>query len=243
MDPIEEITRAQAIDLVDEDGDGVEFELDLGLASDGIEALEDEIGVTLPGELRDLLSYTTGIDGLLGSVDFTGRSFDVEIAGIFPWGLPIAGDGLGNFWVVDLTPDRRAVAPVFFGCHDPPVILVQSPSVGHFLHEVFRMHVPPHASLVNDVHEDRLFDVWRENPGVLAHADALTSGDQALADFAATLDDDFEIVDLRFAEVGMGFSWGRHGPRTELRRHGHELLFAYRRPRPRGGRLRRLRGG
>jgi len=242
MDPIEEITRAQATDLVDEDGDEVEIALDLGLASDGIEALEDEIGVALPGELRDLLSYTTGIDGVLGSVDFTGRGFDVEIAEIFPWGLPIAGDGFGNFWVVDLTPDRREVAPVFFGCHDPPVILLQSPSVGHFLHEMFKAYVPPHASLVNDVHADRVFDVWQENPGVLERADALTSGDRALRDFAATLDDDFAIVDLRSAEIGMGLSWGRYGPRTELRRHGHELLFAYRRPQRRGGRLRRLLG-
>jgi hypothetical protein len=38
----------------------------------------------------------------------------------------------------------------------------------------------------------------------------------------------------------MGFSWGRYGPRTELRRHGHELLFAYRRPTVQPGRSHRF---
>jgi cell wall assembly regulator SMI1 len=241
MDPIDEIARAQTAQLVDEDGDAIELDLERGLSDAGVDAFEDELGVALPGELRDLLAYTTGFSGVLDSVDFTGRSYDVQVAEIFPAGLPIAGDGFGNFWVADLTPQRRDVVAVFFACHDPAVILLQSPSIGHFLHEVFRTYVPPHASLVNDVHADRLFDVWRENPGVLARADALIGGDGALQDFAATLDDDFEIVDLRSAEIGMGFSWGRHGPRTEVRRHGHELLFAYRRaPRTRRG-LRGLR--
>jgi hypothetical protein len=27
--------------------------------------------------------------------------------------------------------------------------------------------------------------------------------------------------------VGMGFSWGRYGPKTEVRRHGDERVFAY----------------
>ena len=107
------------------------------------------------------------------------------------------------------------------------MVLYQGPSIGHFLHEAFRMLVPPHASLVDDVHEDRLFRVYRENPGVIEREDALRSDDEALAAFAATLDDDFQIIDLRDVPIGMGFSWGRYGPRTELRRHGHELLFAY----------------
>ena len=40
----------------------------------------------------------------------------------------------------------------------------------------------------------------------------------------------------------MGFSWGRHGPRTELRRHGYERLFAYAPPEEKPGLLRRLFG-
>lgn len=160
---------------------------------------------------------------------------------LFAAGLPLATDGWGNFWVADLTPAERDVARVFFACHDAPVLLYQSPSVGHFLHELLRMHTPPHASLVDDVHEDRLFRVWRENPGAITQAEALASDDPVLAQFAATLDEDFFVVDLRDAPVGMGFSWGRFGPRTEVRRHGWERVFACRRPERRPGLLSRLR--
>jgi hypothetical protein len=147
--------------------------------------------------------------------------------------------GFGNFWVLDLTPGDDEEAPVFFACHDPPVVLYQSPGLGHFLHETFRMSVPPHASLVDDVHEDRLFDVWGTNSGALSHEAAL-AGDSRLRAFAAGLDDRFLFVDLRSPEIGMGFSWGRYGPRTQVRRDGDERLFAYARPEKKSGRLSRL---
>jgi hypothetical protein len=130
---------------------------------------------------------------------------------------------------------------VFFACHDPPVILYQSPSIGDFLDEAFRMLVPPRASAVDDVHEDRLFNVWRDNPGTLDHSAAL-AGDERLRAFAMELDDRFTFVDLRSSPVGMGFSWGRHGPRTDVRRFGHEPLFAYAPPEKRPGIFRRFSG-
>jgi hypothetical protein len=173
-------------------------------------------------------------------VDFSGRSLDVATDELFCAGLPLAADGFGNFWVADLTPAERDVARVFFACHDAPVLLYQSPSVGHFLHELFRMYEPPHASLVDDVHEDRLYRVWRENPGAIEQAAALASDDPVLAAFAATLDERYLVVDLRDAPVGMGLSWGRFGPRTEVRRHGWERVFACRRPEPRRGLLSRF---
>ena len=147
---------------------------------------------------RALLERAGGIDGgPLETIDFTGASFDVEIRDIFPSGLPIAHDGSGNHWVLDLTPD--AVPPlVFFASHDPPVILVQSPDLAHFLDEVFGDPLPSRKSLV---HEDRLFHVWRENPGELDHAAALT-GDEELRAFAATLDDRYTVVDLRTPRSG-----------------------------------------
>jgi cell wall assembly regulator SMI1 len=240
MDPLEAISQAQASRLVDEDGHEVELELASGLPPADVERLADEIGVPLPRELRALLERTMGIEGgPLETIDFTGRSLSVGAADTFPAGLPIAGDGFGNFWILDLPSGDGEAAPVFFLCHDPPVILYQSPGIGDFLHEAFRMLVPPHASAVDDVHEDRPFNVWRDNPGTLDRAAAL-AGDEQLSAFAAELDDRFTFVDLRSPPVGMGFSWGRYGPRTVLRRHGHERLFAYSQPEKMRGRLRRL---
>src|ERR1700736_4047866 len=77
--------------------------------------------------------------------------------------------------VVDLQPGSDKWGPIYFCCHDAPVMLLQAATVQQFVIEILNMYVPPHKSLVDDVHEDRLFNVWKKNPGVIAQAEALTS--------------------------------------------------------------------
>jgi hypothetical protein len=48
--------------------------------------------------------------------------------------------------------------------------------------------------------------------------------------FARELGERYTFVDLRAAEIGMGFSLGRYGPRREVCRHGFERLFAHASP-------------
>jgi hypothetical protein len=158
----------------------------------------------------------------------------------FPHGIPIAGDGFGNYWIVDLFPQSTSWGPIYYWCHDAPVVLYQSPSLEHFLTELFKLSEPPYKSLIDDVHEDRLFQVWNENPGVMSQEECLRSHDHELQAFAEQLDPSFQIIDLRNAQVGFGFSWGRYGPRTVIRRHGSIPIFAYQR---RQGLLARLFGG
>jgi len=230
MNAFEKIRAAQTAKLIDEDGETVCIELSQRLSPLQIDALENEIGLPLPAELRLLLTECSGFDGCLAGIDFTGRSFSFEHKELFPHGLPIASDGFGNFWVLDITPSTSSSAPIFFACHDAPVVLYQSPDIASFLTEVFRMSQPPHQSLVNDVHEDRLFDVWGRNPGIVDLQAALNSTDVALRTFAASLPVGFQIIDLRDCAIGNGFSWGRYGPRTLIRRFGHERIFAYSKP-------------
>jgi hypothetical protein len=231
MSAWDEIERARTLKLVDEDGEAIELVMAPPLSQGEIDDVARRAGIALPGELVDLLRRCGGIDGVLDLVDFSGRtvnSFGGE--DLFPHALPIAQDGFGNFWVLDLTSKATEVAPVFFACHDPPVVLYQSPDLAYFVRELVRMLVPPHESLVDDVHADRLFHVWRKNPGTQTRAAAAQSQDPELRAFAEALDDRFLIVDLRRMGVGMGFSWGRYGPRTVVRRHGEERIFAYARP-------------
>jgi len=230
MTATEHIKAAQQAKLVDEDGEPVFLEFSPALTGDQIEALQRRVGQPLPEELRTILSFCSGIDGCLDGIDFTGASMAFEYTEVFPNGLPIARDGFGNFWVLDLTPQTAAVAPVFFACHDAPVVLYQSPDLASFLSEVFRMSTPPHRSLVDDVHGDRLFDVWRKNPGVINQPTAAAASDAVLRSFASALPQYFQIVDLRRVSPGMGFSSGRYGPRTEVRRHGYERIFGYAKP-------------
>jgi hypothetical protein len=107
------------------------------------------------------------------------------------------------------------------------VILYQADALEQFLSELFRMFKPPHHSLVDDVHEDRLGRVWQTNPGVLSREQCLQSDDRILSAFARELDESFQIIDLRRAKPGDGFSWGRYGPRTVVTRFGTHAVFAY----------------
>jgi hypothetical protein len=224
--PIEIIRQAQATTLVDEDGGAVRLGLLPPLSAAQIETFAARLPCPLPADIRQLLAFCRGFTGTLDIVDFTGEDCSFEQEEVFPHGLPIAGDGYGNFWVVDLFPSSETWGPIYFACHDAPVILYQSPSLESFLSDLFKSRQPPHESLLDDVHEDRLFDVWRKNPGVQSYEDAMKSADHSLRAFAATLDPTFEFVDLRNAAVGFGFSWGRYGAKTVIRRAGELPIFA-----------------
>lgn len=242
MTAIECIENARRTTLSNEDGETVRIDLLPALAAGEIDGLEERVGLPLPEELRDLLGFCSGIEGALDGIDFAGRGMEFEQEDVFPNGLPIARDGFGNFWVLDLTPQTKSAAPVFFSCHDAPVVLYQSGDIASFLTEVFRMDTPPHKSLVDDVHADRLFEVWRRNPGVIDQAEAAVSPDPVVRGFAVGLPGHFKVVDLRAASPGMGFSWGRYGPKTEVRRCGHERIFGYGKPAARRSFLSRLFG-
>ncbi|MBL8219663.1 MAG: SMI1/KNR4 family protein [Bryobacterales bacterium] len=230
------IQAALEQNLIDEDGNPVQARLLPGLTRDEVDAFGRSLPVPPSEDVRGLLAYCSGIEGTLEQIDFTGRSLRDSLGPDFlmPCGFPIARDGFGNFWAVDLQPGSIDWGPIYYCCHDAPVMLLQAATIQEFVIEVFKMYTPPHKSLVEDVHEDRLFEVWRRNPGVIPHASALASPDPDIQTFALDLDPSFELIDLRNAQVGMGFSWGRYGPYTEVKRFVTRPIFAYRRPEKKG---------
>lgn len=226
------IQAALEQNLIDEDRKPVRPRLLPGLTREEVDEFGRSLPVPLSDDVSDLLEFCSGIEGTLEQVDFTGRSLSDGFGPDFlvPHGLPIAHDGCGNYWAVDLQPGNPNWGPIYFCCHDAPVMLLQAATIQQFVGEVFKMYIPPHKSLVDDVHEDRLFDVWRKNPGVITHASALASSDPDIQAFAAGLEASFDLIDLRDAQIGMGLSWGRYGANTEVKRFGSKPIFAYRRP-------------
>ena len=230
MTPLGIIRRAQASTLIDEDGHVVTLELLPDLSRAEMRDFVRRVPCRVPEEIMELLGACGGLEGIIDQVDFAGRLPTFEFEAAFPDGLPLATDGFGNFWLVDLHPNSVRWGPIYFVCHDAPVILYQSDSLEEFLIELFRMLEPPHESLIDDVHEDRPARVWRTNPGVLSYKQCLLSEDPVLSAFARELDDTFRIVDLRGARPGDGFSWGRYGPNARIRRFRTHAVFAYEKP-------------
>jgi hypothetical protein len=215
--------------LRDEDGDPVGLELRPPADRTAVSALRSRyaaLGAAVPDELVRLLGLTSGTEQLL-DLDLTGERHSIEVAELLPAGHPVAADGFGNFWMLDLTPDTVDTAPVFFACHDAPVLIYQAASLAEFVDLALRALEPGRDTTIDDVHEDRLFQVGRRAPHSMSWQSAMSSDDHALREFAASLDEAWTVVDLRRREVGMGVPWGAHGPRTRLARHGWERIFGY----------------
>jgi hypothetical protein len=143
--------------------------------------------------------------------------------------------------VLDLLPGDDSWGPVFYACHDPAVIGYQAETVEAFLADVVAMWRPG-RSPVDRMHEEEVHRIWRAHPGLLTPAAAAGSDDPVLAGFAATLPAAAWIADLRRAQFGEGFAWGRFGPRTEIRRAGRDRLWALIPPERKPGLLGRLLG-
>src|SRR5919112_2302488 len=193
--PLEIIRKAQADTLIDEDGQVVTLELLPGLTRAELLEFARQVPCTVPPEIAELLSACRGFYGTIEQVDFSGIDLGFAFEEVFPFGLAIAADGFGNFWVVDLHPHTVKWGPIYFACHDAPVILYQADTLERFLSELFQMFKVPHQSLVDEVHEDRLAQVWSTNPGVLSYDQCLESYDPILSAFAVELDESFQVID------------------------------------------------
>src|SRR5215203_7539296 len=102
MTPLEIIRRAQASTLIDEDGHVVTLELLPGLSRAEMRDFVRRVPCRVPEEITELLGACGGLDGIINQVDFAGRLPTFEFEAAFPHGLPLATDGFGNFWLVDL---------------------------------------------------------------------------------------------------------------------------------------------
>lgn len=228
--------------LVDMDGEVTILELEPPATDEQIRQLEASVPGPLPGEIRQALYVTTGFaNGPLESFSLLDlEGFALEEA--FPHPYSIAHDGYGNYWMLDLLPNTTDWGPVFYACHDPPVIAYQSPTLEAFVRDVVALAPDDPRSPIDQVHEG-VSRIWHDRTGVVPQPTALISPDPVIREFAASLPPDALIADLRQARLGDGFAWGRHGPRTTICRHGTERIWAVLPPPPKPpGLLSRLFG-
>lgn len=187
--------------------------------------LEKRLGVPLSSEDRELLLFASGFTyEPFGEVTFLG-SDGFTFPSVFPKAVTLAGDGSGNFWVLDVREDSGAWGRVLFVSHDPPVVVVQGSDLAQFISQVLAVGRSDDAQKLDDVVTHACLRIWREDPDLIDVVAARRSADRLLSTFSAELPDTYRIADLRTARTGAGFSWGRNGPQSDVRRFGSELLF------------------
>lgn len=230
----ETLRELAGLAMTDEDGREERLELLPPATEAEIAEIEASFSNGLPEELREALRVSAGLaNGPLESLGF----LDVDGFGmedVFPDAYPVGHDGFGNYWILDLLPDQDGCGPVFYACHDPPVIAFQSADLSSFLREVVGLWQPGHRSPVDQVHEEVTSSIWASNTGVRDRETALTSSDALLVEFASGFPEEAMFADLRAPQLGDGFSWGRFGPRAEWSRAGVQRLWAIVPPQRRG---------
>lgn len=205
-----------------------------GLSEGEIARFQTQLPGVLPNEIRELLIYSAGFDiasgqllkssriGDTAQVLFTG-SGDVGLS-ILPCPIALLGDGYGNFWVLDVNPNG-AWGTILFVCHDPPVIAIQATDLASFLNQVFNPGGSDSENTPDYVRNAATTRIWRDDPWLVSVQDARAAQDAAVSKFAEQLPDNYRVADLRSRKVGSGFSWGKAGPRADIRRNGAELVF------------------
>jgi cell wall assembly regulator SMI1 len=232
----------KGLELTDEDGGKETLELLPPVLPAELEALERRLPAPLPAEIRDALLVTKGLAN--GPLE-TFSLLDLEGFGmeeVFPHAYSIAHDGFGNYWVIDLLPNSTSWGPIYYACHDPPVIVYQAAGVEQFLRDAIAMGQGGPRSPVDIVHEDATSRIWDANPLARPRNEVLTAGDAGLSHFAESRPDKALIADLRTAKTGDGVSWGVYGPRTNIVRWDVEPVWGILRPDKKPGLLRRLFG-
>ena len=137
---VEFLKQLEGTIFVNEDGLEDRFQRRPPLSEQELRTLESSLPCRLPEEMQELLQFSRGFDGVLNDgIDFAGVRFGLE--DIFPHARELASDGFGNFWVVDMTSASTSFGPIFYACHDAPVIVYQTDSLLHFLKEVVHGHM------------------------------------------------------------------------------------------------------
>lgn len=186
-------------------------ELMPGLSDSEIDNIAKQLRTRhIPEDIRELLQFSSGFLFYgLDAITFDGTR-DFDLYNMIPNSIRIAGDGYGNYWVLDVDRDGNW-GNVFYVCNDPAVIVKQSENITEFLQQLHEYGKEIKKSSIDVVHEIVVNDIWNREDGLISRDEARYSEDAELAEFAKQLPFNYMIGDLRNKPVGSGFAWGKHG--------------------------------
>lgn len=226
MTPTEQLKSILSEKYISEDGDEYNVELKSGLTDLEIDELAKQVPTgQIPNEIRELLKFANGFEFYgLEEVTFDGiGQFGFEE--FFPNSVKLAGDGFGNFWILDVNKNGNW-GNVFYVCHDPAVIVKHSDNLTQFIDHVNDFGKNGNKSNLDIIHEKVVMDIWSKENGFIELEKALQSNDATLRNFALLLPDNFVIADLRNKQNQSGFAWGKFGPSIDkAQRHETELIW------------------
>lgn len=231
MTPIEKLKSILTEQYVSEDGEEYKVELKEGLTDLQINELVNGLPTgQVPTEIRELLKFASGFEFFgLEEITFDGiGQFGFEE--FFPYSVQLAGDGFGNFWILDINKNGKW-ENVFYVCHDPAVIVKHSDNLTQFIEHVNDFGKNGNKSNLDIIQNKVVMDIWSKPNEFIELEKARQSNDTTLKNFALSLPDKFVITDLRNKCIQSGFAWGKFGPNIDkAKRHETELIWGIEKP-------------
>jgi len=219
--PLEVIQANLDWRFVDDEGELFEVSLLPALEQAQIDAFAEKLPCPLPQDLAEVLRQTSGFAESPLDVARFDTLAPIGLGDAMPWACELMTDGCGNAWVADLQPDSTFWGPIYYICHDPPVIVYQAPDAAAFLEALFQLGQDEDSPIL-DVYDRAATAIWREEAGRgMTMAEAAQAEDPTLRQFAHEVGAHHRLHDLRHARPGEGFIWG-----LPLRRCGTAPLFA-----------------
>lgn len=149
--------------------------------------------------------------------------------------MGVLEDGFGNHWAMELGASDPA-GPVWFVCHDPPVMTLAATTLAEFLDLVVDMHRKKPRQNFNPLCDPHKDAKWVYDDPSRRGAPATTlqvSADPELAAAVASLPDDAIVFDLRAPATGAtdmgavrGFVWEGLDSYSDHQPTGHPMIRA-----------------
>lgn len=221
-----------------EDGELSKVQLLDGMTDSEIENLKSQLpNNNLPSEIEELLRFSRGFEFYgLEEVRFDAFGhFGFE--GMFPNSIQLAGDGFGNFWILDID-SKGNWNSVYYVCHDPAVLVKHSGNLSEFIKHVDEFGQKGSQSNLDIIHEKTVMDIWSKKVGIMEKNEK----DYDFENGHVELPEMFLVADLTDKPITTGFPWGKSGPNTKIIRPNDEPIWIVEK-RVKQGFLSRLFGG
>lgn len=238
MTPKQQLESILSNQYESEDGDSYKVELLDGMTDSEIENLKSQLpNNNLPNEIKELLRFSKGFEFYgLEEVRFdTFGHFGFEE--LFPNSIQLAGDGFGNFWILDID-SKGNWKSVYYVCHDPAVIVKHSENLSDFIKHVDEFGQKGNQSNLDIIHEKTVMEIWDEKVGIMEKNEK----DYNFENGQVELPEMFLVADLTDKPIKTGFPWGKSGPNTMIIRPTDEPIWIIEK-RVKQGFLSRLFGG
>jgi hypothetical protein len=224
MTNLEIINRLKTSTFADEDGEEYTLDFQPALTDEELTKLDALFpSGRVPDELREILKETRGWEGFGLEITYFDSIGEFGFEELIPHSVTLGQDGLGNFWVLEITADGRC-GKIFYACHDPAVLVIFCDTLTEFLSIAEEFYNHPGENYLNEVHDDVVHDVWKSDPNTYDIAE-FRQKNPSLQGLLSEFDDNRVVADLRNAKKKDGFAWGRYGSNELTKRLGNELLW------------------